>query len=91
MTDEYVVEGADVGDIILIKLYNDQGRWFERGNDWFVARVHITTENPSRVYQFPCYRWVQTELTLFEGKCEYFLEHLRLGTMLDSLLASHSR
>ena len=43
-------------------------------SDWFVNQVTITKtpNNHNVAYNFPCYRWVATELVVFEGKGSYF-------------------
>ena len=71
--DEYEVQGEDVGDLLMITLHNSGGGFFSDWfgfSDWFVNKVNISkTPNTShRVYSFPCFRWVTTELVVFEGK-----------------------
>ena len=72
--DTYILDGEDVGELLMIKLDNDQGGLF---SDWFVEKVMITcSQDPQRLYEFPCFRWVQSESIFFEGKgrhCEYAL------------------
>ena len=59
------MEDTDVGEILTIKLMQS---WFGRQDDWFVNKVYVTKTESSEVYEFPCYRWVQSELVVFEGK-----------------------
>ncbi|KAJ7337203.1 Arachidonate 5-lipoxygenase [Desmophyllum pertusum] len=64
--DTYVLAAEDVGELLMIKLDNDQGGLY---SDWFVVKVMITcSQDPYRLYEFPCGRWVQSELIFFEGK-----------------------
>ena len=64
--DTYILDAEDVGELLLIKLHNDQGGLFA---DWFVERVMITcSQDPQRLYEFPCGRWVQSESIFYEGK-----------------------
>lgn len=64
--DTYVLDAEDVGELLMIKLDNDQGGLF---SDWFVEKVMITcSQDPQRLYEFPCGRWVQSESIFFEGK-----------------------
>ena len=64
--DTYILDAEDVGELLMIKLDNDQGGLF---SDWFVEKVMITcSQDPQRLYEFPCCRWVQSESTFFEGK-----------------------
>ncbi|KAM7441264.1 arachidonate 5-lipoxygenase [Porites harrisoni] len=64
--DTYTLEGEDVGELLMIKLDNDKNGLF---SDWFVEKVLITcSQNPQRLYEFPCHRWVQSESVFFEGK-----------------------
>lgn len=57
----------DVGEILLVTLMNDGGSLY---SDWFVNRVTIKAKNVT--YDFPCNRWVQNEVTMFEGKGKAF-------------------
>lgn len=78
--DTYTLEAEDVGELLMIKLDNDQNGLF---SDWFVEKVLITcSQNPQRLYEFPCHRWVQSESVFFEGKGTYF--GLSLSTYLIS-------
>jgi len=64
--DTYILDAEDVGELLMIKLDNDQGGLF---SDWFVEKVMITcSQDPQRLYEFPCGRWVQSESIFFEGK-----------------------
>ena len=74
--DTYTLEGEDVGELLMIKLDNDQNGLF---SDWFVEKVLITcSQNPQRLYEFPCHRWVQSESVFFEGKGTFFVLSLYL-------------
>lgn len=67
--DTYVIEAEDVGEPLMIKLENSQGSGFHRSSDWFVDKVLITSSlSPQKVYEFPCFAWVQRESVFFEGK-----------------------
>ena len=35
--------------------------------DWFVDRITIKNNKTNVAYNFPCYRWVQNEMVIFEG------------------------
>jgi len=64
--DTYTLEAEDVGELLMIRLDNDQGGLF---SDWFVEKVLITcSQDPQKLYEFPCGRWVQSESVFFEGK-----------------------
>ena len=76
--DEYSVNGEDVGDLLMVKLMNDGGGFLKKSSDWFVDRVVIqklVSNTPGGVYNFPCFRWVSSELMVFVGKgmLHYFL------------------
>ena len=76
--DEYEVKGKDVGDLLMVKLINDGGGFL---SDWFVNKVVIQkfSNIPGGVYNFPCFRWVSSELVLFEGKGITFLKYFGLS------------
>lgn len=61
--DDYYITAKDVGELLMITLKNDGGGY---RSDWFVDRVTIKTKNVT--YVFPCNRWVESEVTFFEGK-----------------------
>ena len=64
--DSYTMEAEDVGELLMIKLENDQGGLY---SDWFVEKVVInSSRDPEKLYEFPCGRWVQSESVFFEGK-----------------------
>nr|XP_058954727.1 allene oxide synthase-lipoxygenase protein-like [Pocillopora verrucosa]XP_058954728.1 allene oxide synthase-lipoxygenase protein-like [Pocillopora verrucosa] len=64
--DTYILAAEDVGDLLMIKLHNDQGGLY---SDWFVEKIMITcSQNPQKLYEFPCFRWVQSESIFFTGK-----------------------
>ncbi|XP_078376634.1 allene oxide synthase-lipoxygenase protein-like isoform X3 [Oculina patagonica] len=65
------MEAVDVGDILMIKVKNDQGGFFHRSSDLFLDEVSINYESDTRkVFEFPCYCWVQSESVFFEGKAK---------------------
>ena len=64
--DTYILAAEDVGDLLMIKLHNDQGGLY---SDWFVEKIMITcSQNPQKLYEFPCFRWVQSDSVFFTGK-----------------------
>lgn len=63
--DDYYITAKDVGELLMITLKNDGGGY---RSDWFVDRVTIKTKNVT--YVFPCNRWVESEVTFFEGKAK---------------------
>ena len=64
--DTYILAAEDVGELLMIKLHNDQGGLY---SDWFVEKILITcSQDPQRLYEFPCFRWVQNESVFFGGK-----------------------
>ena len=70
--DSYVMEARDVGELLMIKVENDQSGFFHLSSDLFLDVVLINYEkDSSKVYEFPCYSWVQTESVFFEGKGAY--------------------
>lgn len=77
--DEYSVEAMDVGELLMVHLNNDGGGWWHKNPDWFVNKISVISskqlqEDP---FEFPCYRWVLSDLVVFEGKAILpFQEHL---------------
>lgn len=64
--DTYLLAAEDVGELLMIKLHNDQSGLL---SDWFVEKIMITcSQDPQRLYEFPCFQWVQSESVFFEGK-----------------------
>jgi len=69
--DHYTLEAENVGEILLIKLKNDQTGFFHYSSDLFLAEISISYESDAKkVYKFPCFRWVQTEAVFFEGEAK---------------------
>ena len=73
-TDEYTVGAMDVGQVLLLQLHSDGGGWWHKNPDWFVNRISVISAKNSESYEFPCNRWVQNELKVFQGKGKNFLE-----------------
>ena len=65
------MEAKDVGELLMIKIENDQSGFFHYSSDLFLDNVSINYEDTNRVYEFPCYSWVETESVFFEGKGTY--------------------
>ncbi|XP_078369932.1 allene oxide synthase-lipoxygenase protein-like [Oculina patagonica] len=64
-TNEYTVQAMDVGEILMIQLYNDRaGLW----SDWFVNKITVTSSKQEKAFKFPCYRWVVSDMVVFQGK-----------------------
>lgn len=48
----------------MVVLKSDGGGLY---SDWFVNRVTIKDKTKNVTYDFPCNRWVQDEVLIFEG------------------------
>ena len=59
--NEYSVEAMDVGEVLMIHLHND-------GGGWLVNRISVISFSQQNPFEFPCYRWVLSDLVVFEGK-----------------------
>ena len=70
--DEYSIEAMDVGEVLMIQLHNDGGGWWHKNPDWFVNRISVLSSSQEDPFVFPCYRWVLTDLSVFEGKGNQF-------------------
>ena len=57
----------DVGEVLMVHLYNDGSGWF---SDWFVNKITITSSKQEETFDFPCYRWVVDDMVVFQGKGE---------------------
>lgn len=63
------MEAKDVGELLMIKVENDQSGLFHYSSDLFLDVVLINYDkDANKVYEFPCYSWVQTESVFFEGE-----------------------
>ena len=66
--NRFTVKAMDVGEVLMIHLHNDgSGGWY-KNPDWFVNKVvviNLTSEEP---FEFPCYRWVVSDMVVFQGK-----------------------
>ena len=61
----FLLTAKDVGEPLLVTLKKVGGGF---DSDWFVDRVTIKPLiSRGTVYDFPCNRWVQSEITIFEG------------------------
>ena len=65
---EYHVEAMDVGEVLMIHLHNNGGGWWYKNPDWFVNRISVISSSQQNPFEFPCYRWVLSDLVVFEGK-----------------------
>ena len=70
--DEYSIEAMDVGKVLMIQLHNDGGGWWYKNPDWFVNKITVLSSSQDDPFEFPCYRWVLSDLTVFEGKGTHF-------------------
>ncbi|KAM7441211.1 Arachidonate 5-lipoxygenase [Porites harrisoni] len=66
--NEYSVEAMDVGEALMIHLHNNGGGWWYKNPDWFVNRISVISSSQQNPFEFPCYRWVLSDLVVFEGK-----------------------
>ena len=66
--NEYSVEAMDVGEVLMIHLHNNGGGWWYKNPDWFVNRISVISSSQQNPFEFPCYRWVLSDLVVFEGK-----------------------
>ena len=80
-TDEYTVQAMDVGEVLMIQLYND-GSGLLKTSDWFVNKIVITSSTQDNAFHFPCYRWIVSDMVVFQGKgISIFL--LTIGTITE--------
>lgn len=70
--DEYSIEAMDVGKVLMIQLHNDGGGWWYKNPDWFVNKISVLSSSQEDPFEFPCYRWVLSDLSVFEGKGSHF-------------------
>lgn len=55
----------DVGEVLMIHLYNDGSGWL---SDWLVNKITVTSSKQEETFEFPCYRWVVDDMVVFQGK-----------------------
>ena len=66
-TDEYTVQAMDVGEILVIQVHNDGSGWLTN-SDWFVNKIVVASSTQGKAFQFLCYRWVVSDMVVFQGK-----------------------
>ncbi|RMX58429.1 hypothetical protein pdam_00019691, partial [Pocillopora damicornis] len=66
--DEYTLQAMDVGEILMIHLHNDGAYSWHKHPHWFVNRITVTSSEQKDPFEFPCFRWVVSDMTLFIGK-----------------------
>ncbi|XP_074620664.1 allene oxide synthase-lipoxygenase protein-like isoform X3 [Acropora palmata] len=65
--DKYVVQAMDVGEVVIISLHIDE--CFGISNpDWFVDKILVTSSTQEKAFLFPCYRWIQSDMIVCQGK-----------------------
>ncbi|XP_078369939.1 allene oxide synthase-lipoxygenase protein-like isoform X2 [Oculina patagonica] len=64
----YSVEAMDVGKVLMIHLHNDRGGCLFKKPEWFVNKITVRSSSQDDLFEFPCYRWVLSELMAFKGK-----------------------
>ena len=67
-TDEFAVEAMDVGEVLMIHLYNDGANSWYKNPDWLVNKIIVTSSKQPIAFEFPCYRWVVSDMTVIQGK-----------------------
>ena len=70
--DEYSIEAMDVGKVLMIQLHNDGGGWWYKNPDWFVNKITVLSSSQEDPFEFPCHRWVHSDLSVFEGRGIHF-------------------
>ncbi|XP_078369935.1 allene oxide synthase-lipoxygenase protein-like [Oculina patagonica] len=65
---KYSVEAMDIGKVLIIHLYNDGGGCLFKKPDWFVNKISVRSSSQDDLFEFPCHRWVLSDLVVFERK-----------------------
>ncbi|XP_068703458.1 allene oxide synthase-lipoxygenase protein-like [Montipora foliosa] len=65
--DEYTVQAIDVGEVLILQIHNDESRWI-KNPDWFLERIVVKSSTQARTFLFPCYRWIESNMVVFQGK-----------------------
>ncbi|KAL3883124.1 hypothetical protein ACJMK2_029417 [Sinanodonta woodiana] len=63
--DAYYLQAPVVGDIKFVKIFLVGGG---RGRDWFLRTIVIFDLNSRKAYDFPCFQWITTNITVPIGK-----------------------
>ena len=66
------MEAMDVGEVLMIHLYNDGSHSWYKNSDWFVNKITVTSSKQPIAFEFPCYRWVVSDMTVIQGKGQYY-------------------
>lgn len=91
--DDYSVEAMDVGEILIVHLHNDGGGWWHKNPDWFVNKISIISSKQVQddPFEFPCYRWVMSDLVVFEGKATLPFQELPSAVKSQRVLELQQR
>ena len=71
-TDEYTVQAMDVGAVLMIRLENDGVGWWYKNPNWFVNKITVASSRQEKAFEFPCYRWVVSDMVVFQGTGSYW-------------------
>ncbi|KAK3579727.1 hypothetical protein CHS0354_008868 [Potamilus streckersoni] len=64
----YYIQAPAVGEIKLVKIYPHRGTMF---TEWYMRSMVIFDLEGRKVYDFPCYSWITTEITLLKGQVTF--------------------
>lgn len=73
------MQAMDVGEVLMIQLHNDGSGWLTN-SDWFVNKIVVTSSTEERAFQFPCYRWVVSDMVIFQGKGTLTCDEYKIKT-----------
>ena len=58
----------DVGEVLVIHLYNNFGDPSNKESHWFVNKISVRSSKEKKPFEFLCYRWLVTKMIAFQGK-----------------------
>ncbi|KAL3883123.1 hypothetical protein ACJMK2_029416 [Sinanodonta woodiana] len=64
----YYIQAPAVGEIKLVKIYLHGGTIF---TEWYMRSMVIFDLESRKVYDFPCYCWITTDITLLKGQATF--------------------
>ena len=56
-----------MGEVLILQIHNDESRWI-KNPDWFLERIVVKSSTQARTFLFPCYRWIESNMVVFQGK-----------------------
>ncbi|XP_028396594.1 allene oxide synthase-lipoxygenase protein-like isoform X2 [Dendronephthya gigantea] len=63
---EYTLQAMDIGEVLMVHIFNDSRSWY-KDCDWFCNKITVTSSKYEKSLEFPCYRWVVSNMVIFQA------------------------